>query len=134
MSTMISTPVTTPTPQRPYRPPSMYGNDTPRRPYRPPSMYGNDTPRRPLSPRRLDFNNIQNPVSKNELSNLKLGNISGDCICSICLNEDNENMGSLPCGHTFHHNCVRNWFIVSLRNNTYSCPNCRCKGDIHNIL
>ena len=126
MSIVISTP------RRPYRPPSMYGNDAPRRPYRPPSMYGET---QVLSPRRLDFGNIQNPVTKDELSNLKLGNIKGDCICSICLSEeDKDNMGSLPCGHTFHHNCVRNWFIVSLRNNTYSCPNCRCKGDIHNIL
>ena len=40
-------------------------------------------------------------------------------ICSICLQEC-ENTTSLPCGHTFHAECLVPWLWKS-----NSCPNCR---------
>jgi hypothetical protein len=42
-------------------------------------------------------------------------------MCSICLNDDNNNdMVKLPCGHEFHNTCIKSWSHIK---NT--CPNCR---------
>ena len=43
-------------------------------------------------------------------------------LCTICADEDStEALATLPCGHSFHANCVVNWF----RCGHDSCPNCR---------
>jgi len=46
-------------------------------------------------------------------------------ICIICLTDlNNETVKSISCGHTFHQNCIDNWFQENLNNP--SCP-FRCK-------
>jgi hypothetical protein len=40
--------------------------------------------------------------------------------CSICLCDDENELESLPCGHSFHSKCIISWL---LKNNT--CPICR---------
>lgn len=141
---------------RPYMPPGVYDNtptrpmvpSTPPRserrplPYRPPSVYGSDNemPIRSftLSPRRLNFDNddIGTVITKDTLEEkLKLDKATDTChtTCSICLNNDDK-MCKLPCGHPFHRSCVIQWFIVSLKHTQYSCPYCRTKGDIMNLM
>lgn len=47
-----------------------------------------------------------------------------DSTCPICLEDYdvNEMLNSLPCGHTYHGQCIVKWLV---RRN--SCPYCRCK-------
>lgn len=42
-------------------------------------------------------------------------------ICSICADEIGDDSIVLPCSHTFHPECVVQWF----RYHNSSCPNCR---------
>jgi len=45
--------------------------------------------------------------------------------CSVCLELINENAKTLVCGHTFHLECILNWFVTS-----ELCPMCRaCQKD-----
>jgi len=44
--------------------------------------------------------------------------ISSNERCPICLN--NKSNWKLPCNHTFHLNCIKNWFQIS-----QTCPCCR---------
>lgn len=44
-------------------------------------------------------------------------------MCSICLEEINENGYTTLCGHTFHKNCLSRWFNTDLQRTT--CPLCR---------
>lgn len=111
----------TTSPVGPYRPPSIYGTPPvllrPRRippPYRP-NLNG-------LS-RRLDFS----APTVVPLQHIKLEtcNITNDCMCSICF--ENDNIGALPCGHTFHSKCITTWFATS---GNHTCPYCRSKVNI----
>lgn len=55
--------------------------------------------------------------------------------CSICLDKITDNIDDmlvLPCNHVFHKNCINNWIIYKLNDNTR--PNCPlCKQNIHII-
>lgn len=43
-------------------------------------------------------------------------------LCTICAEEEStEPLATLPCGHSFHANCIVNWF----RCGHETCPNCR---------
>ena len=53
----------------------------------------------------------------------KIGQIKslGKCvICSFSFNNQSNKM-TLRCGHTFHKNCIRDWFLKIANN----CPLCR---------
>lgn len=58
--------------------------------------------------------------------------------CSICCNnfsEDDENILKLNCKHTFHENCIKNWFERSgtcpiCRYNVFNCSDCDGSGII----
>ncbi|PHU05372.1 hypothetical protein BC332_26194 [Capsicum chinense] len=43
-------------------------------------------------------------------------------ICAICQSEyeDEENMGTLQCGHKYHTNCIKQWLLKKK-----NCPMCR---------
>lgn len=41
--------------------------------------------------------------------------------CSICLEQIHASCATLECGHTFHANCISNWF----RSQHVTCPECR---------
>ena len=41
-------------------------------------------------------------------------------VCSICLDEDTENIKTLLCGHKFHKDCIEEWV-----NKEETCPLCR---------
>ncbi len=41
-------------------------------------------------------------------------------VCSICLDEDTENIKTLICGHKFHKECIEEWFTKE-----ETCPLCR---------
>ena len=45
-------------------------------------------------------------------------------ICPICISDIlyAERISVLPCSHEFHHDCIANWFKISI---THSCPCCR---------
>ena len=48
--------------------------------------------------------------------------------CTICLDHtvDENECGSLSCGHVFHNKCISTWFKnKTTSRNTHSCPNCR---------
>ena len=47
------------------------------------------------------------------------GNIKRCMLCSLSIRECNQI--NLTCGHSFHRNCIRNWFTKMTEN----CPNCR---------
>lgn len=40
--------------------------------------------------------------------------------CPICFEECLESLGTIACGHVFHHDCIRNWVFKEKR-----CPICR---------
>ncbi len=43
--------------------------------------------------------------------------------CSICFDEfKDKNIFKLPCGHTYHYNCIMDWFDKEM-----TCPLCRTK-------
>ena len=49
--------------------------------------------------------------------------------CVICINEIEFNdKQTLSCEHTFHKNCIKDWFKVKKNN----CPVCKCRNN--NIL
>lgn len=41
--------------------------------------------------------------------------------CSICLEQIHNSCATLECGHTFHANCISDWF----RSQHVTCPECR---------
>ncbi|VDM39810.1 unnamed protein product [Toxocara canis] len=50
--------------------------------------------------------------------------------CPICLSLFSANhISALPCGHTFHYECVRQWVKTSR-----TCPECRAKTSSHSIV
>jgi len=44
-----------------------------------------------------------------------------DLVCSICYDVESGSVGKLPCGHTFHSNCINKWLIGFQE----TCPYCR---------
>jgi hypothetical protein len=44
-----------------------------------------------------------------------------DLVCSICCDVESGSVGKLPCGHTFHSNCINKWLIGFQE----TCPYCR---------
>lgn len=45
--------------------------------------------------------------------------------CAICLTEmESKDMAALPCTHSFHDNCITEWFARCQENNLF-CPICR---------
>lgn len=118
-----------PAPRRRQRPPA---------PYRPPMFPRNQEGREvnenfedEYVRRRLTFETVTDEVFHNNFEgNVKLPKCDEDCECTICLSDDNNDMGKLPCGHTFHTNCITQWF---LKNKT-TCPNCRTVIDIETLV
>jgi len=45
---------------------------------------------------------------------------SDDGLCSICLENVQEDRQTLPCGHEFHEDCLREWLALQ-----DTCPVCR---------
>jgi hypothetical protein len=143
----MSFPINTPT--RNIRP-SLHGNYSTPPPYRPPSLFGNSSPfvrttppppyRPPLFanrivPRQLNFTEcgveVNTLLEKLKTSKLNLPICGMDCECSICMSDENDNdKGMLSCGHTFHHNCIAQWFMSSKN----TCPNCRHVIDVKTLL
>lgn len=48
--------------------------------------------------------------------------------CVICAEETTENMHTLPCGHSFHANCIIDWF-----RGAHTCPLCRTSSKFTRI-
>ena len=48
--------------------------------------------------------------------------------CVICAEESTENMHTLPCGHSFHANCIIDWF-----RGAHTCPLCRTSSKFTRI-
>ncbi len=48
-----------------------------------------------------------------------------DPTCPICI--EGINTIILPCGHSFHIDCIRNWFVheINIEGRTMNCPTCR---------
>ena len=118
------------TPPRPYRPPSIYGR--PPRPYRPPSMFVHEDVRT-SSVRRINFDDYCDENVELLNAHLKLLPCNDDtCECSICMSDDTTAhlKGKLPCGHTFHENCIKQWFLHSKN----TCPYCRCVIDVNSLI
>ena len=46
-------------------------------------------------------------------------------VCSICLDDSNENVKTLLCGHKFHKDCIEEWL-----NREESCPMCRIEFNL----
>ena len=44
-----------------------------------------------------------------------------DLVCSICCDVESGSVGKLPCGHTFHSDCINKWLIGFQE----TCPYCR---------
>ena len=57
-----------------------------------------------------------NPIIYSPIDN----NLEINNLCTICLDENTENLVELSCSHIFHLNCIEEWHK---RKNT--CPNCR---------
>ena len=68
--------------------------------------------------------------SNTDDTDLQYENIPEERQCSICLNviEANTQACILPCNHTFHINCIRNWMLRSP-----SCPVCRARIQSSNM-
>ena len=45
-----------------------------------------------------------------------------NCKCSICLENLKSDKINLPCGHSFHSECILQWF-----NQEMNCPNCKMR-------
>jgi hypothetical protein len=130
--------------ERPYTPPLGPVRTRPP-PYRPPMFPVNHITQESLTSdefdyvrRRITFEYIMDEeVEKVEVSNnfyghLNLPKCDTNCECTICLSDDNTNndMGKLPCGHTFHTNCITQWF----QKNKTTCPNCRTVINFDTLL
>lgn len=61
---------------------------------------------------------IYNPVICIEITNNT--KLIGKEICTICLDENNEDLVELTCKHIFHRACIEEWNKIQ----NY-CPNCR---------
>ena len=61
---------------------------------------------------------IEVPTRYVQIEDIKFGNEYGEC--SICLEENDCNLGRLNCGHVFHKDCIKLWTA-----NNDDCPNCR---------
>jgi hypothetical protein len=121
-----------PTTPRPYRP----------SPYRPPQIFEESEPVRRNLEEQMNFHRfigedivkLNDNVSVMKNTGVFLEEVEGedDCECSICLDHtvDSMNGGKLPCGHTFHHNCIVSWFSKK----KFTCPNCRVSVNILSIL
>jgi hypothetical protein len=48
---------------------------------------------------------------------------SNNNLCAICHSIDNNQLYTLPCSHTFHNNCIIDWF--RLVESKGECPVCR---------
>ena len=60
----------------------------------------------------LEVNNDENEVigdKENDESNQSDGEIDKD-LCTICLEEIEEDMSRLVCDHVYHRNCIQQWF------------------------
>nr|QOI90578.1 hypothetical protein HWQ62_00447 [Pyramimonas orientalis virus] len=101
----------------------------PRRRYTPPMVM---TTRNNLTPRRLfsseDTNHMEAHI--NQFVNGLPSCVDSDCECTICLSHNTNNVGKLPCGHTFHSTCITQWF---LKDKT-TCPNCRRNVDFDSMI
>ncbi len=122
------------TPPRQYRPPSIYGR--PPRPYRPPSMFVDEN-EQPPSVRRIDFDEYcdKNIILLNKIENARLNLLpcnDDKCECSICMSDATTPSlkGKLPCGHTFHEHCIKQWFLQSKN----TCPYCRYVIDVNSLI
>ena len=71
--------------------------------------------------RRIDFD-----LEPKKEVEVHLTPCEDNCECSICFESDviSENGGALPCKHTFHKECIKQWFKMK---NT--CPYCRTNID-----
>ena len=61
----------------------------------------------------IDINNFQQIKAKEE-------NIKDQCSICLCNYNRNEDMVILPCNHTYHVSCLKEWF-----NNNNTCPLCK---------
>jgi len=70
------------------------------------------------------INNVAEETISEEVEIELASDISGEsmCPCSVCLSalEEGEEARSLPCGHTFHRECIDSWLQKSKQ-----CPVCR---------
>ncbi|XP_071123600.1 uncharacterized protein [Mytilus edulis] len=52
--------------------------------------------------------------------------LTEDFECVICLDDTNDHIGKLKCGHTFHHECIYDFITREALNDAVpSCPLCR---------
>ena len=51
-------------------------------------------------------------------------------ICSDLFAHDTD-IAAAPCGHTFHSNCLHQWFNAS---NQSTCPQCRARVNVRNVI
>lgn len=54
-----------------------------------------------------------------------------DCVICLAEYECKELVSGLPCGHSFHKNCIEEWFFSGTSYNKYRCPICRWPADLH---
>tara|TARA_B100001287_G_C22495098_1_gene440830 strand:- start:38 stop:448 length:411 start_codon:yes stop_codon:yes gene_type:complete len=56
-------------------------------------------------------------ISYADITSDDIGNFE---FCSICLDEEKNNLSKLECGHLYHKNCIEEWLEKDL-----TCPICR---------
>jgi len=80
----------------------------------------------PIPERNHFFETIHSPKYKTTFLDTMMNSLEKlkqhqDNKCSICLG-NNESFYKLPnCGHIYHKNCIKRWYIFGNK----SCPNCR---------
>ncbi|XP_075260461.1 uncharacterized protein LOC142352013 [Convolutriloba macropyga] len=75
------------------------------------------------------------PESRMSVNTLDSVNVVGGhtkWMCPICLNYKEVNTIGLPCKHTYHKACLKDYVVYSLEHNLpFKCPICRCNLQIN---
>ena len=58
-----------------------------------------------------------------------------DCLCSICLDQVETRVVRLDCGHEYHQECIKEWFMKSSSEYmSVSCPMCKQDNELTKMI